>query len=142
MIAIYDIVLLAERQSFYIRNLVPHQDEHQRPTTPRFLFDVDDTRFPCDLIAHPKWMIKLEAASGPHAPRQRYWGQKSPAPPVTIGTQLRLPMSVQEIQPVPQRRQRVSRLRLRILAIQRRRQRRDRSRRHNVGSRFSFPNPI
>ena len=63
--------------------------------------------------------MEFEPAPGPHAPRQRDRRQQPAAPRVTIGTQLRSPMPVQKKQPVPQRRQRIARLRLRILAIER-----------------------
>src|SRR5689334_2910696 len=72
VVAIHDIVLLCERQSFRIRNLMPYQDEHQRPATARFLLDIDDTRFPFYLIAYSKGMMKLEPAPCPHPSRQRY----------------------------------------------------------------------
>ncbi len=79
------------------------------PVRPSLLVTAVDGRAALDRVADADRRAELELAAGPHAPRQRHRRQEAAALGVAVGADLALPVHRQEVQPVPQRRQRRAR---------------------------------
>ena len=86
-------------------DFVPHLDEYERPATAALFADVVDRRYPRQRVADPKRPVEFELTAGPHATRQRDGRQEVSPFRVAVGTDLRLAMDRQEIQPMPKGRQ-------------------------------------
>jgi hypothetical protein len=85
---------------------VAHAHEHQPATAPCLVANVIDGRGALQLVADAQRRVTLQFAAGPHASRQRHRRHEAAAPRVAIGVDLRLAVQRQEVQPMPQRRQR------------------------------------
>jgi len=116
-VAIHNVVLLRQRKPAWRTDFMPHDNKHQRPTTPLLFVNADNPRDPCDLIPHAQRIMKFEAAPGPHPSRQIDRRQKSAPLWMPIRPELRLPLRRKKIQPVPQGRHSIPRTRRRIRAI-------------------------
>ena len=86
--------------------VMPHFHKHQLAGTTFFLRDIDNRAGAGHRIPHTQRRAELELAGRPHAPRQPHGGQETTAPGVAVGAHLAVPVHRQEVQPVPQRRQR------------------------------------
>jgi hypothetical protein len=101
-----------------VADFVADEDEDQVTGASFFLFNVDDARIAGYRFADAEGVVELEAAAGPHAARKRNGGQKTAAFGVAVGTQFGLARMGQEIQPVPQGRERVTWLWGRVVAVE------------------------
>src|SRR5215831_10504568 len=86
-------------------------------------------------------MQPFDSTSRPHAPRQRHGRQEAAAPGVSVETDLRLAVCGNEVQPVPERRQRVAAVRRGIVAIERRGKKRHGPRVDDVSARLGPADP-
>ena len=86
-------------------------------------------------------LVEGEAAAGPHAAGQRHGGQEAASGGVAVGCQQRLPGGGEEVEPVPERRQRITGPRRRIVTVERRGQRGDREARDGIGQRLLPADP-
>src|ERR1700722_1210733 len=82
-------------------------------------------------------MAEFEAAAGPHTARQRYGRKETSALRMAVGSQFRPFVNWEEIEPMPQGRQRVARR-----CIESGRQGGDRDWRYRVGDGFSSSDPF
>jgi hypothetical protein len=87
-------------------HLVADGDEDQRAGAADLADDVVDRRRAHDLVADPDRAAEGEPATGPHPPRQLDRGQEAAATGVPVRADLGLLVHGQEVEPVPQRRQR------------------------------------
>src|SRR5262245_26114983 len=108
MIPVHDVVFLPNRDSGRVRNLVPDHHENQRPTATLSRANVLNGRGSRNRVAHMQVVAELEPAPSPHTTGQRHGRKKSAKLRVSIDTQFGLPMKRKEIQPVPERRQRIA----------------------------------
>jgi hypothetical protein len=106
-VAIDEIVEFDERgrRLAVTMNLMSHFHEHERSAAAQLFGDVDDGGTAGDGVTDAKRVREFELAAAPHPPRKRYRRKKATALGVTVGTDVRLAIDGQKIQPVPQRRQ-------------------------------------
>ena len=142
MFAVDDVVLLNQRQSFLVADLVAHQHENQRAIAPDFVGYIGDSRNARNLVASAQRPMKLLPAAREHAARKRHRRNESAALGMAIGAKFGLAMKRQKVQPVPQRRQRVAVARERVVAVERRGKRGHRSERDAILARFGFADPF
>src|SRR5690242_12564483 len=105
--AIDDVVLIDDCQPARAGNRVANANEHEWPRTAFFCGDTIDRRRTLDRFANTERLVELYAAPSPHATWQWHGWQKTAALRVAIGADFRLSSQWQEIQPVPQWRQRI-----------------------------------
>src|SRR6185437_3124447 len=117
-----DVVLVGDREALRVGDLVAHRDEDQRAAAAFLHAHVADGGFADRARAHREGPHELEAAAGPHAPRQRHRGKEPAAPRMAVGAELRLPVRVEEVEPVRERRYRFAFARLGIVAVEERAQ--------------------
>ncbi len=75
-----------------------------------------------DAFVNAQRLVEDEAAAGPHAARQRHRGQEAASRGMTILAQDRLPSGGQEVEPVPEGRERIAGLWRRVVTVECRRQ--------------------
>ena len=122
-------------------HLVPHRDEDER-TRPSLLGnDVLDGRRPDDVVTDAQRAAEVEPTTGPHPARQRNRREEPTALGMPVGPEFGLPVHRQEVEPVPEGRQRGAGRDGLDRVVQRRVQRGDRGRCHDVGRRLRAPDP-
>ena len=89
-------------------DFVAHDDEDEIPASSPLVPDIDDRRIASCLLADPERPVEHEAAARPHASRQFDRRQEAAAHRMAIATDFGLPRQWNEVQPVPERGQRVS----------------------------------
>ena len=107
VVAVDDVVLLGQRHARRVADLVAHGHEHQRAAAALLRVDPGDGASG----ARPRRRRAAAArtakpAARPHAARQRHRRQEAAALRMAVGADLALRRLGQEVQPVPQRRQR------------------------------------
>ncbi len=113
-------MLFDQRQAVRAGDLVLYQNEAEGAVAAVFDRYILDGGGAADRCIDAKRLVEGEAAASPHAAGQRHGGQEATSGRVAVGSQQRLPGSGEEVEPVPQRRQRITGLRRRIVAVERR----------------------
>src|SRR5215831_13341987 len=131
-LAVHNVVLLDQRETYGPGDLMPHQHEDQWPDTTIFRRDIGDRGLADDSFADEQRPMEFEPRAGPHTAWQRDRRQEPAALWMPVGSDFRLAHGRQEVKPVPERRQFIARPRLRIIAVERGSERCDRDRRDQV----------
>src|SRR5690606_38121428 len=71
LVAVDDVVLLADRHAVRIGDLVLHGDEDERAAAPLLALHVGDARRARDLFSDAQRALEVQSPARPHAPRQR-----------------------------------------------------------------------
>jgi hypothetical protein len=134
-------MLLREQQQAVAGDLVAHGDEHQRAGLAFASAHVGDGRGAGQHVADPDRCVELEAAAGPHPPRQAHRRQEAAAARMAVGADLVRRRLRREVDPVPERRQGIAALEAGGVAVERRRQGERRGTRRLVGDLLSASDP-
>ncbi len=120
---IHDVLLLAYGDARASSYLVLDRHETQRPGLAALLFDGRDARNTRRYFAQLQRCEELEPATRPHTAWQLHRRHESAASRMSVGAEFSGPGGVEEVDPLPTRRQRRTLLRNRVCRIERRMQR-------------------
>ena len=146
MASINKILLFDHGEALQARDLMPHHYENQI-TRPALLMPyIGNARDARNAFADVQGPVEFKPAAGPHPARQRNRRQKYAAAGVPVYSKLALAMPRQEIQPMPEWRQRVaewiSGSALRIFAVESGREKGGGRGRHFVFCGLRAPDPF
>src|SRR5258706_1588429 len=137
-----DVVLVGDDEAAGIAHLVAHGHEDERPAASLLRLHVGDARDALDFRTDDERAPELDAAPGPHAPRQGDRRQGLALPPMAVGTSFGLAIGGQEIQPMRERRGGIAFARRGIVAVEQRGKRGERRRGHDVATRLGAADPL
>src|SRR5882672_8079591 len=140
--AICHVMLVGDDEAAGIAHLVAHGHQHERPAASLLQYHVGDARDALDLRADEERARKLDAAPGPHAPRQGDGRHELALESVAVGTGFGLAIGGEEIQPMGERRRRIAVARRGIVAIEKRGKRDERCCGHDIATRLGTADPL